>query len=45
MDNNPVNCVICNKLVSLETARTDEHGLPVHGECYALWIRHELPPS
>jgi hypothetical protein len=45
MDNNPVTCVICNKPVSLETTRIDEHGLPVHEECYAFRIRQELPPS
>ena len=43
MDGN-VTCVICNRLVPLETARIDEHGLPVHEECYAFRIRQELAP-
>jgi hypothetical protein len=44
MDNHPVTCVICNKLVSLETTRIDEDGQPVHEECYAFRIRQERPP-
>jgi hypothetical protein len=45
MDGNPFTCVICKKLVSLETTRIDEHGQPVHEECYAFRIRQETPPS
>jgi hypothetical protein len=29
-----INCSICNKPVDLETAKTDEDGKTVHGECY-----------
>jgi hypothetical protein len=43
MNNNPISCVICKKLVPLETARIDERGQPVHEECYALRISRELP--
>lgn len=30
---NPI-CAICGKPVELEFAKTDEHGLAVHGDCY-----------
>jgi hypothetical protein len=32
-------CPICNKLVRLETAKTDEHGLAIHEECYLLKLK------
>jgi hypothetical protein len=32
-------CSICNRRVSLENAKTDEHGLAVHEECYVLKLR------
>jgi hypothetical protein len=32
---NPL-CSICNRRVPLENAKTDEHGLAVHEECYVL---------
>lgn|GEM_PF-4616014 len=35
MDSQNVSCVICNQPVCLESAKTDDHGKPVHGECYA----------
>jgi hypothetical protein len=35
MDSQNVSCVICNQPVHLESAKTDEQGEPVHGECYA----------
>ncbi|HEV2400306.1 MAG TPA: hypothetical protein VGS27_25435 [Candidatus Sulfotelmatobacter sp.] len=36
-------CPICNKPVSLETAKADEHGRAVHEECYllSLKLKHE----
>lgn len=33
-----INCSICNKPVSLESARTDEAGRAVHQECYLLSV-------
>jgi hypothetical protein len=33
-----INCSICNKPVSLQTARTDEVGRAVHQECYLLKV-------
>jgi hypothetical protein len=29
-------CWICGKLIDLTNCKTDEHGLPVHGDCYVL---------
>jgi hypothetical protein len=37
-DLNPL-CSICNRQVPLEKAKTDEHGLAVHEECYVLKLR------
>ena len=31
-----INCSICQKPVTLETAKTDEVGQAVHEECYLL---------
>lgn len=33
-------CWICRKPVEVETCKTDEHGLAVHGDCYLLklWL-------
>jgi hypothetical protein len=31
-------CWICGKSVALEDCRVDEHGLPVHEECYVVKI-------
>jgi hypothetical protein len=33
-----INCSICNKPVSLETAKTDEFGRAVHQECYLFKV-------
>jgi hypothetical protein len=35
---NPI-CAICEKPVSLESAKADEHGCTVHEECYVLKIK------
>ena len=32
-------CSICNKVVDLEDAKTDESGAAVHGECYVLRLQ------
>jgi len=32
-------CSICNKVVGLEVAKTDESGTAVHGECYVLRLQ------
>ncbi len=39
-----LTCYICNKLVKLETATTDEAGRTVHERCYVETI-HQLKPS
>ena len=31
-----LTCSLCNKPVSLDTAKTNEAGLPVHEECYVV---------
>jgi hypothetical protein len=36
-----LNCSICNKLVSVEIAKTDDSGQAVLDECYALKLRVE----
>ena len=33
-------CWICNKVVRLEMARTDENGCAVHEQCYMATIAH-----
>lgn len=35
-------CWICRSPVDLETCKTDEHGMAVHGDCYLLklWLSH-----
>ena len=30
---------ICNQSVSLENAKTEEHGLAIHEECYMLRLK------
>jgi hypothetical protein len=32
-------CPICNSLVPLETAKTDEYGVAIHEECYVLKVK------
>ena len=32
-------CFVCKKPVPLETAKTEEHGLAVHEQCYLLRIK------
>ena len=34
-------CPICNLTVSLERAKTDEHGRAIHEECYLLKVKLE----
>jgi len=34
-------CAICNKSVSLETAKIDEDGQTIHEECYVLRVKRE----
>jgi len=29
-----VRCCICDGLLTLEDAKIDEHGQPIHGDCY-----------
>lgn len=36
MNDQIARCVICSKVLSPETAATDDHGLPVHQKCFAL---------
>jgi hypothetical protein len=31
-------CWICGNTVDLETCKVDEHGMPVHGDCYFLKV-------
>lgn len=31
-------CWICGKAVDLKTCKTDDHGMAVHEECYALKV-------
>jgi len=44
-----INCIICNKPVTLETSKTDANGKAVHEECYtlreALKQATRLPPQ
>ena len=35
----PTVCPICNQPVSLESAKTDEHGLAIHEECYLVKLK------
>jgi|HubBroStandDraft_4_1064222.scaffolds.fasta_scaffold63053_1 hypothetical protein len=37
-----LSCLICDKPVRLETAKTDEFGNAVHEECYVLSISWKL---
>jgi hypothetical protein len=32
------HCWICGKPVALENCKVDEHGLPVHEECYVARV-------
>jgi MEDS: MEthanogen/methylotroph, DcmR Sensory domain len=38
MDSQNVPCIICNRPIHLESAKTDDQGKPVHGECYATSV-------
>ena len=38
-------CWICGKVVDLKTCKTDEHGLPVHEQCYVARVVAKLPDS
>lgn len=38
MDSHSVPCVICSQPVHLESAKADEAGKPVHGECYVTTL-------
>lgn len=38
-------CPICNEPVKLETAKANEHGKPVHEECYLASISGKAPPK
>jgi hypothetical protein len=35
-------CYICDKLVSLKTAKTDEQGLSMHEECYVARLANKM---
>jgi hypothetical protein len=35
----PFLCSLCNEPVDLRTAKTDEHGKPIHEECYVLQMQ------
>ncbi len=39
MDNQNVPCVICNQPVRLETAKTNERGQAIHGQCYGTALK------
>lgn len=39
----PLLCRICNKPVPIETARTDNDGKAVHGDCYLHEINDQMP--
>jgi hypothetical protein len=34
-----MRCSICEKAVSIESAKADEYGRAIHEECYALKVR------
>lgn len=36
-------CPICNKLVNVESAKTDEDGHAIHEACYVLKIKQTGP--
>jgi hypothetical protein len=40
-------CWICGSSIALEDCKVDEHGLPVHGNCYvaklARWKKNTSP--
>jgi hypothetical protein len=38
MGSQSVSCLICNQPVRLESAKTDEQGQPVHGDCYVTTL-------
>jgi hypothetical protein len=38
-------CNICNKPVTLETSKTDEHGKAVHEGCYVLKVSEKRAPK
>jgi hypothetical protein len=37
-------CSICNKRVTVETSKTDEHGDTVHEECYLSQLTDKKLP-
>jgi hypothetical protein len=39
MDSQNVPCVICNQPVHLGSAKTDERGKAIHGQCYAATLK------
>jgi len=43
----PRTCWICGKAVKLEDCKVDEHGLPVHEDCYVakLALNAPVPPA
>lgn len=38
MTTKPLACWICGKEINLNNCKTDERGLPVHGECYVAQV-------
>ena len=38
-------CNICNRPVTLETSKTDEHGKAVHEGCYVLKVSEKRAPK
>lgn len=38
-------CPICKEPVKLETAKTNEHGDPIHDECYLANVSRKISPA
>ena len=38
-ESRPPKCPLCNKPVDLRTAKTDENGKAIHGDCYAMRMK------
>jgi hypothetical protein len=38
LSDSEINCSICHKPLALETAKTDELGQGVHGDCYLISV-------
>jgi len=38
-------CWICEKPIALENCKVDEHGLPVHEECYVTQVASNIKRS